>query len=223
MFTLTNDESTFLKLIDGYDDDPLIPLLRHNVLNHYRNFLSFMVQFKWDDDFISEYMIRHEELMIIQNPINNIEFEQNDAYLKYAYSSNSLRTMLNTLKENGHFIPKTLTLIYVKVMESSSRFIHIDHITLFKEVLPLVATNELVLRYFSQEKHIHQFGEIRRAINQSLINERNIDSVLEIQRTSSDKISQAKFDENLSDIEDGVLNDTILRFRDKMTLMNKWI
>lgn len=222
MFTLVNDESTFLKLIDGYDDS-LIPLLRHNVLNHYRNFLSFMVQFKWDDDLIRDYMTRHEELMIIPNPINHIEFEQNDAYLKYAYSSSSLHTMLNKLRKNGHLIPKTLSLIYEMVMESSSRYINIDHIVLFKDVSSLIDTNELIIRYFSYEKHIHDFGVIRRAINQSIINESNIDRVLDLVRIGSNKIKQAHFDENLSNIENDILNDKIMRFRDKMTLMNKWI
>ena len=222
MYTMVNNASTFLKLIDGHDD-PLVPLLRHNVLNHYRNFLAYMVEFQWDDELILRYMKCHEELMIIKTPVNDIEVKQNLSYMNYAYNQTSLRTMLSTIKGQKYHIPKTISHIYEKILENPNRFLNIEWISLIKTDYPELDYTPLVRQYYHIERHTRNYGTISSGIKFGVIHSYNINEILECVQRSNEKIDKNTFMTILNGVNDENLKLNILRFCDKMTLFNKWI
>ena len=218
MYTMVNNASTFLKLIDGHDD-PLVHY--YAIMNHYRH-LAYMVEFQWDDELILRYMKSHEELMIIKTPVNDIEVQQNLSYMNYAYSQTSLRTMLSTLKGKKYNIPKTISHIYEKILENPNRFLNIEWISLIKTDYPELDYTPLVRQYYHIERHTRNYGTISSGIKFGVIHSDNINEILECVQRSNEKIDKNTFMTILNGVNNENLKLNILRFCDKMTLFNKW-
>lgn len=131
--------------------------------------------------------------------------------------------MFSKLNDDSYVIPCTMSFIYGKILEKSSRYLTIDNIAKIKNSYPMLDYNKLVVRYFSIEDHVDKFERIRHGITIGVIDHSNIDEVLECIRIGSGKIDRLDFIENLwnVDVHDDI-RDIIKRFGDKMTLLNKW-
>lgn len=171
MYTIPNHLDAFKAIINGYDD-PMEPLLRHNVLCLYRTLLGHMVTMDFSDEFIMEYLKRHEELMVINDPQNSIEQKHNEEYLAYAYSKSSMRTFFAMIdsKNKATSYPKTLQLIFDKVLEHPKRYLCIPHIAVYKRLMNGLNTNPLVIRYFIESDNITNKDMLSQANKHNLIN-----------------------------------------------------